>query len=75
MYLKQQEDLKCTEELYKEFYRKDPLDSFLNLIKYLQIIPSNSILNISANKKGLAPKEKIGFSHPIRVPSHNNPNK
>ena len=28
MYLKQQEDIKCTEELYKEFYLKDPLDSF-----------------------------------------------
>ena len=31
------------------------------------------ILNISANKKGLAPNSKIGLSHPINVPSHNNP--
>ena len=31
------------------------------------------ILNISANKKGLAPNANIGLSHPINVPSHNNP--
>ena len=31
------------------------------------------ILNISANKKGLAPNAKIGLSHPINVPTHNNP--
>ena len=31
------------------------------------------ILNISANRKGLAPNANIGFSHPINVPSHNNP--
>jgi len=28
MYLKLLEDLKCTEEHYKEFYLKDPLDKF-----------------------------------------------
>ena len=32
-----------------------------------------AILNISANKKGLAPKAKIGLSHPINVPNHNKP--
>ena len=32
-----------------------------------------AILNISANKKGLAPNEKMGLSHPITVPNHNNP--
>ena len=32
-----------------------------------------AILNISANKKGLAPKAKIGLAHPINVPNHNNP--
>ena len=32
-----------------------------------------AILNISANKKGFAPKAKIGLSHPINVPNHNNP--
>ena len=32
-----------------------------------------AILNISANKKGLAPNPKIGLSHPINVPNHNNP--
>ena len=32
-----------------------------------------AILNISANKKGLAPNAKIGLSHPINVPNHNNP--
>ena len=31
------------------------------------------ILNISANKKGLAPNANIGLSHPINVPNHNNP--
>ena len=31
-----------------------------------------AILNISANKKGFAPKAKIGLSHPIKVPNHNN---
>ena len=31
------------------------------------------ILNISANKKGLAPNVNIGLSHPINVPNHNNP--
>ena len=31
------------------------------------------ILNISANKKGLAPNANIGLSHPISVPNHNNP--
>jgi len=30
-------------------------------------------LNISANKNGLAPNAKIGLSHPINVPNHNNP--
>ena len=33
-----------------------------------------AILNISANKKGLAPNVKLGLSHPINVPNHNNPN-
>ena len=32
-----------------------------------------AILSISANKKGLAPNAKIGLSHPINVPNHNNP--
>ena len=32
-----------------------------------------AILNISANKKGLAPNAKIGLSHPIKIPNHNNP--
>ena len=32
-----------------------------------------AILKISANKKGLAPNSKIGLSHPINVPNHNNP--
>ena len=32
-----------------------------------------AILNISANKKGLAPNAKIGLSHPINVPNHNIP--
>ena len=32
-----------------------------------------AILNISANKKGLAPNAKIGLSHPISVPNHNSP--
>ena len=32
------------------------------------------ILKISANKKGLAPKAKIGLSHPINVPNHSKPN-
>ena len=32
-----------------------------------------AILNISANKKGFAPKARIGLSHPIKVPNHNNP--
>ncbi len=31
-------------------------------------------LNVSANKKGLAPNAKIGLSHPINIPNHNNPN-
>ena len=29
-----------------------------------------AILNITANKKGLAPSAKIGLSHPINVPNH-----
>ena len=32
-----------------------------------------AILNTSANKNGLAPNSKIGLSHPINVPNHNNP--
>ena len=32
-----------------------------------------AILKTSANKKGLAPNSKIGLSHPINVPNHNNP--
>jgi hypothetical protein len=28
MFQKQLEDLRCTEELYKEFYLKDPLNKF-----------------------------------------------
>ena len=32
-----------------------------------------AILSISANKKGLAPNSKIGLSHPINIPNHNNP--
>ena len=32
-----------------------------------------AILKISANKKGLAPKAKIGLSHPINIPNHNKP--
>ena len=32
-----------------------------------------AILNISANKKGLAPNAKIGLSHPINIPNLNNP--
>ena len=32
-----------------------------------------AILNTSANKNGLAPNSKTGFSHPINVPNHNNP--
>ena len=32
-----------------------------------------AILKTSANKNGLAPNSKIGLSHPINVPSHNNP--
>ena len=32
-----------------------------------------AILKTSANKNGLAPNSKIGLSHPINVPNHNNP--
>ena len=32
-----------------------------------------AILKPSANKNGLAPNSKIGLSHPINVPNHNNP--
>ena len=32
-----------------------------------------AILNTSANKNGFTPTSKIGLSHPINVPNHNNP--
>ena len=75
MFLRQLEDLRCTEGLFKEYCQKDHQDRFLNLKTFPAIRLKISNLKLSASKKGLAPRSKIGLSQPIKVPNHTKPKK
>ena len=55
MFQKQPEDLKCIEELFKEFYLRDLQDK-KSLFKIVVKIANMEIFSISAGKKGKAPK-------------------
>ena len=55
MYQKLLGDLKCTEELYKEYYLKDLQDNIDLLNKEIQSVKIKT-LNSSAGKNGNAPR-------------------
>ena len=76
MFQKQREGLKCIEELFKEYFQKDPLVNFYLLnFKIIGIIKDRSrILNNSAKTNGLTPAAKT-FSHPVKLDNHITPNK
>ena len=57
---------------YSEIAVNDLLMKFKENIKIIKG-DTNIILKVSANKNGFAPKEKIGLSHPINVPSQIRP--
>ena len=57
MFQKQLEDLKCTEELFKEFYLKDLQDK-VSLLNKVIATDNIKIFKISAGKKGKTPKSQ-----------------
>ena len=73
MFQRLRDDLKCTEELFREFYQRDHLDKIFCLSNFFTKILNNKILNNSANKNGVTPKLIIGLSQPIKMPSHKTP--
>ena len=55
MFLKQLGDLKCIEELFKEFYLRDLQDK-VSLLNIVVKIANIEIFKISAGKNGKAPR-------------------
>ena len=59
--------------LVAEFSQSNVEGELVNLIQNARKKFDGMILNAAANRKGFAPRAKIGFSQPISVPSQNKP--